>query len=263
MSACPARDRQAWSRACDSNGSIPAPKVPGWPGAHLGQQHLDQVVIDAGACLLGRFGDRHPQLPPGHRGDQVPVLDRAGQLRVVRAPGLEVGAHAQHDQRRWCLIWAVPGGGGRVQGGDERLPLPLIGALGEQLLELVDHQQQPPRPRRLVALSRGAVGIPGRPGWPRQGGLPRGEGEPLRIEASSPRRTADASVPASTATRSASSSSGARVGVNTTHGHDAAPGAAASPAARIRGSTPARSNDDLPAPDTPDTISSPAPASVP
>jgi hypothetical protein len=25
-------------------------------------------------------------------------------------------------------------------------PLPLLGALGEQLLELVDHQQQPARP---------------------------------------------------------------------------------------------------------------------
>ena len=78
---------------------------------------------------------------------------------------------------------------------------------------------------------------------------------------SRPRRTAAASAPASGATRSASSSSGARVGVNTTHGHDAAPGAAASPSARIRGSTPARSNDDFPAPDAPDTTSRPTPAS--
>ena len=80
-------------------------------------------------------------------------------------------------------------------------------------------------------------------------------------EVSSPRRTVDASVPASKATRSASSSSGARVGVNNTHGHDAAPGAVASPFSRIRGSIPARSNDDLPAPDTPDTMSSPVPQS--
>ena len=79
--------------------------------------------------------------------------------------------------------------------------------------------------------------------------------------AARPRRTAAASAPASGATRSASSSSGARVGVNNTHGHDAAPGAAASPSAPIRGSTPARSNDDFPAPDAPDTTSSPAPAS--
>jgi hypothetical protein len=39
----------------------------------------------------------------------------------------------------------------------------------------------------------------------------------------------------------------------------AAPGAAASPSARIRGSTPARSSDDLPAPDAPDSTSSPVP----
>jgi hypothetical protein len=49
--------------------------------------------------------------------------------------------------------------------------------------------------------------------------------------------------------------------VNTRQGHDVAPGAAASPVVRIRGSTPARSSDDFPAPDTPDTTSSPVPAS--
>ena len=76
---------------------------------------------------------------------------------------------------------------------------------------------------------------------------------------SSPRRTAAASAPASTATRSASSSSGARPGVSTRHGQPAAPGADGSPAPRIRGSTPARSSDDLPAPDTPDTTIRPAP----
>ena len=48
--------------------------------------------------------------------------------------------------------------------------------------------------------------------------------------------------------------------MKTTHGHHAAPRAAASPSARIRGNTPARSSDDFPAPDTPDTISSPVPA---
>ena len=102
--------------------------------------------------------------------------------------------------------------------------------------------------------------------------LPAGLGGPARAacravsanppgSAAKPRRTAAASVPASAATRSASSSSGARVGVNNTHGHDAAPGAATSPSARIRGSTPARSNDDFPAPDAPDTASRPTPAS--
>ena len=77
--------------------------------------------------------------------------------------------------------------------------------------------------------------------------------------ASSPRRTAAASTPASPATRTANSSSGARAGVNNRHGQYAAPGAETSPVPRILGSTPARSSDDLPAPDTPDTTSGPVP----
>ncbi len=74
---------------------------------------------------------------------------------------------------------------------------------------------------------------------------------------------AAASAPASGATRSASSSSGARVRVNPTHGHDPAPGAAASPSSPIRGNTPARSKHDFPAPDAPDTTSRPTLASGP
>jgi hypothetical protein len=98
-----------------------------------------QVIVDLRASLLGGLGDRHPQLPLGHRRDQVPVLDRAGQLRVFGTPGLKVGAPPQHHQGRPGLVRSVPGGGGRVQRGDERPPLALLGALGEQLLELVHH----------------------------------------------------------------------------------------------------------------------------
>ena len=47
--------------------------------------------------------------------------------------------------------------------------------------------------------------------------------------------------------------------MNTRHGQDADPGADASPAPRIRGSTPARSSDDLPAPETPEITSRPGP----
>ena len=167
----------------------PRAERPGLAGAHLGQQQAGQVVIDRGAGFLGWFGDGHPQLPPGHRGDQVPVLYRPGQLRVVGAAGLKIGAHPQHHQGRRGLIGAVPGGGGRVQRGDERPPLPLLGALGEQLLELVDHQQQPAR-SSLISLGRAAIRFASRPGWPGQGGLPGGEREPVRIggQASAHRR---------------------------------------------------------------------------
>jgi hypothetical protein len=121
----------------------PRAEGPGLAGAHLGQQQAGQVVVDLEAGFLGWLCDGHPQLPLGHRGDQVTVLDRVGQLRVVGAAGLKIGAHPQHHQCRRCLIRAVTGSGGRVQRHDERPPLPLLGALGEQLFELVDHQQQP------------------------------------------------------------------------------------------------------------------------
>ena len=144
-------------------------------GAHLSQQHVSQVVVDARACFFGRLGDGHPQLPLGHSRYQVTVLYRSGQLQVVGTAGLEISAHPQHYQGRGCLIPPVPGGGCRVQRGDERLPLLFIGALGEQLLKLVNHQQQPPR------LRPRAVRVSCRAAWLRQGGLPRGEREPGRI----------------------------------------------------------------------------------
>jgi hypothetical protein len=162
----------------------PRAEDPGLAVTDLGQQDVDQVVVDLRTCLLGRVGDGHPQLPPGHRGDQVPVLHRAGQQRVVGAAGLEIGAHPQYHQRRRDLIRAEPGGGGRVQRGDERPPLPLLGALGEQLFELVDHQQQPAL-RRLDPLACGAVG-PWLSPWPYEGGLPGGEREPVRIGRQAP-----------------------------------------------------------------------------
>ena len=69
-----------------------------------------------------------------------------------------------------------------MQRGDERPPLPLVGALGEHLLELVDDEQQPPLPWRLILLRRGAAGIAGQPmRLLARGGLPGGESEPGRI----------------------------------------------------------------------------------
>jgi hypothetical protein len=76
----------------------------------------------------------------------------------------------------------MPGGGGRMQGRYECPSLPLIGAVGEQLLELIHHQQQTVLPRRRpIAVPRGACQIHCGPGWPGQGGLPRGQREPGRI----------------------------------------------------------------------------------
>jgi hypothetical protein len=77
--------------------------------------------------------------------------------------------------------------------------------------------------------------------------------------AASPCLAAVASVLASGAIRAANSSKGLGPGVNTRHGHDVASGADFSPAPRNWGSTPARTSEDLPAPDTPTPPAGPAP----
>ena len=74
------------------------------------------------------------------------------------------------------MIRAVPSAGGRAQGGDERLALLLVCALGEQLLELIDHQQQ--LLRWLLPGCCRAVRIPSQSRWRGEGGLAGGEREP-------------------------------------------------------------------------------------
>ena len=135
-----------------------------------------------------------------------------------------------------------------VQRSDKRLPLLRRLAYRKQLLALVNHQRHPPLPGTwLPRRFRGS-----------QRCLPGGQGETGRV-GGQPLRNAAASAPATGAIRTASSSTGLFPGVNIRHGHDAASGATASPASRNRGSTPARNNEDLPAPDTPDTTSIPIP----
>ena len=138
-----------------------------------------------------------------------------GQLRVVRAAGLEIGAYAEDDQGRGLVVRPVPDGGRGVQRGDERAPLLLIRALGEQLLELVNHQQQLPAVlrRRAVRVRRRAARVRRRAARLRQRRLSRGEREPSRIGVK-PAPHFGRIAPASLATRTASSSSGARAGVN-------------------------------------------------
>ena len=67
-----------------------------------------------------------------------------------------------------------------MQGDDERPPLLLIGALGKQLLKLVNDEQHSPLPRpvwQAIVLRGGAqMG---------QGGLPGGQGETRRVSGQS------------------------------------------------------------------------------
>ena len=145
-------------------------------GADLPQQLFSQVVFDTGACHLGWLGDCQPQLAFGHRGHQITVLDRAGQLRIVGAARLEVSAYSQDDQGCGFVVGAVPDGGRSVQRGDECAPLLLIGTLGKQLLELVNHQQQP------GALPRAGCLVSRRTARLRHTGLARGQRETSRID---------------------------------------------------------------------------------
>lgn len=84
---------------------------------------------------------------------QPPAGDnRRNGLRARRAP--------QHNDGRGCLVGPLRGGAGSVQGGDERLPLFFVKALGKELLKLVDHYQQPwggPLTRALRAGARDGV----------------------------------------------------------------------------------------------------------
>ena len=136
-----------------------------------------------------------------------------------------------------------------MQRRDERLPLDRVGvpARGEQLLELVDHQDQArrlagcgtrparcPQPRPAAVLTASSTSIGASPG-----------------AADSDRYTETGSAPAMSASCIASSRNGLAVGRITRRGHRSDPGPSA-PAAS-RGIKPALSSEDLPAPDSPAT----------
>jgi len=123
-----------------------------------------------------------------------PVIESPGngpgprwQLRVIGARASKSARTASTTRAAGARPRVVPGGS-RVQGCDERLSLLLIGALGKQLLELVDHHQQP-----LRLLRRRPIRIPCWQAWPRQGAWRAVRANPAG-SASSPRRTAPASA---------------------------------------------------------------------
>ena len=107
---------------------------------------------------------------------------------------------------------------------------------------------------------RRTVPGPSRPRWRREGGLAGGEREPGRVGVQpSPHRGRVRSGQHRHPQRQLIQRRAARGEHQARPRAD--PGADASPAPRIRGSTPACSSDDLPAPETPDTTSRPAPCS--
>ena len=72
--------------------------IADFPAFHLIKQRFDKLIVDVGAEFLGWLGDGHPQLPVGHRGHQVPVLDGFLQYRIFGAASLKIGPDTQDHQ---------------------------------------------------------------------------------------------------------------------------------------------------------------------
>ncbi|WST43820.1 hypothetical protein OG592_06075 [Streptomyces avidinii] len=110
------------------------PRLTGRVRDHRGQQR-------AGHRAPGEHGrprDDLAQLLTAHRTDRdLRVAHRLDQVGVLDAVAVEIGAHTEHDPG--------PAGrrrAGRDQQGDERVALVPVPAEGEDLLELVDHDQR-------------------------------------------------------------------------------------------------------------------------
>ena len=103
------------------------------PGpARVGEQDLDQAVVDRDPRLAGGFGDGAPQVGIAHRtDDDLRLLGGTGELGVLQCAAVEVGAQGDrhgHVERAQCV--------------DELRALGLVDGRAEDLLELVDHQQR-------------------------------------------------------------------------------------------------------------------------
>ena len=110
--------------------------------AHLpegvGHQGGQQGALDRVTGADGGLDDGLAQLVGAHRPDHdLSVAQRLDQVRVARAVRVEVGPDAQHHPATTVL---------RPRGGQQRVDEPgalgLVGAEGEDLLELVHHQHQ-------------------------------------------------------------------------------------------------------------------------
>jgi hypothetical protein len=99
------------------------------------QQDLDQADFHIEAHQPGRLDDRGPHLLGRHGAKHhLALLQSSGDLGIAQRPVVEVGAQGEyHDS----------GAGQRADRADERLPLSLVLAVGEDLLELVNHDDRP------------------------------------------------------------------------------------------------------------------------
>ena len=103
------------------------------PGpVHVGEQDLDQAVLDRHAGLARGFDDGAAQVGVVHRpDDHLRLLGGTGEFGVPQRAAVEVGAQGDHHRR-----------GERAQLLDERGALVLVDGRAEDLLELVDDQER-------------------------------------------------------------------------------------------------------------------------
>jgi len=118
-----------------------------WEGsgllAHLGNQRVDERRIDANARAPGGQLDRALHLVGRHRADEHLIRGHpARELRVGRTVAVEVAAQPDDDGRAIGIV------GELGEPADEGCALLFVGADGEELLELVDHEHE------AVAVSR-------------------------------------------------------------------------------------------------------------
>ena len=116
-------------------------------------ERIDKGRLDFQSGPLGRTLDRPAQLARAHRGEQDVIRhDEVGELDVRREVAEEVRAQGDQDERT-----AVGVPGGLDEGAHERRSLVLGDRSGKELLELVDHEQEP-RARSHALERRGELG---------------------------------------------------------------------------------------------------------
>lgn len=115
----------------------------------IAEQQLDQAIGHAEPGQPGRLHDGRSDLGPGHRADHdLAFLQCPGQPGMTQRPVVEVGAQRDSDHR---------GAGQRAHRGDETALLGLVRARGEDLFQLVQHDDRAGAgwPGRAEELGRG------------------------------------------------------------------------------------------------------------
>ena len=107
----------------------------GRPRSEFPQQHFDKAVLHVEPGQPGRLGNRGTYLRLRHRAEHdLAFLQRGGELGVAQRAIVEISAQSEHNDS---------GAGQRAERADEDLPLFLVAAAGEDLLELVHHDERP------------------------------------------------------------------------------------------------------------------------